>query len=95
MNIIISVAINKVNEIEIGGVIYEVNDSFRKLCKTIFRIYAVMIGVLCVVGINVAFALNISDWFTATLFVLIILVGYNLIINYTVNRFVIKRINKR
>lgn len=95
MNIIISVAINRVNEIELGGVIYEVNDSFRKLCKIIFRIYAVMIGVLCVVGLNVAFALNINDWFAATIFVLIILVGYNLIFNYTVNRFVIKRINKK
>ena len=92
MDIILTVVINKAESIKINGKDYVVNEAFASLCKKVFRLYAVLIGVICVIGVNLAMFLNINEWFGIILFTVIILVIYNFIADLVVRRFIIKRV---
>ncbi len=91
MDIIMSVVIAKVDTIKFKGQEYEVNPLFKKLCQKIFRFYVFLLAIILVLAVNVAPMIGADDFFSVILFALIMVLVYNVIVDFVVRKIIEKK----
>ena len=92
MNQIINIVKLDVNEIEIKGKKYLVNDGIRKLAKKIYRLYFILIGIMCVIGDRIAMMIGFNGFLEEMTVIIVLLVIFNVIMDYIVKMILLKKV---
>ena len=92
MNQIINIVKLDVDEIEIKGKKYLVNDGIRKLAKKIYRLYFILIGIMCVIADRIAMMIGFNGFLEEMTVIIVLLVIFNVIMDYIVKMILLKQV---
>lgn len=92
MEQIINVAMYKAEEITLDGKVYKVDEGVKKLCKKVFRIYFILIGVMCILGIKLAEFMGMYGFLEEITVVIVLLIIFNIFASWVSKKILRKKV---
>ena len=89
---IVNVALKKTTSVFLDGVEYQLNDAAIELCRKFFTFYVLMVGVVVVAAFNLAPLVGAESLFSGILFIIVCLLGFNLLMNYVAEKILKKKV---